>query len=212
MSQLKKEKDCAGTILVVDDEPTIRDVLGSLLSEEGYRLDFAENGHDGYEKARELIPDLILLDVMMPVMDGFEACRRIRTEPPLAQVPIIMITAVSDDRSRARSIQSGADDFISKPFDLDELLAKVKSITKDTCFPEPPPEKESFTVAHEEHRDTYDAPIEGWVCAPESRDAKTEGHFLRDTGFTSILTGAPGEMPDNRTGEPESSPRFWRKS
>jgi DNA-binding response OmpR family regulator len=126
MSQLKKEKVYAGTILVVDDEPTIRDVLGSLLSEEGYHMDFAENGHDGYEKARELIPDLILLDVMMPVMNGFDTCRKIRTDPPLAQVPIIMITAVADDRSRLRSIQSGADDFISKPFDLDELLAKVK--------------------------------------------------------------------------------------
>jgi DNA-binding response OmpR family regulator len=126
MSQPKKEKDYVGSILIVDDEPKIREALGSLLSEEGYRTDFAENGHVGYEKARELIPDLIILDVMMPGIDGFEVCRKIRAESPLAQVPIIMITAVSDDRSRLRSIQSGADEFISKPFDYDELLAKIK--------------------------------------------------------------------------------------
>jgi DNA-binding response OmpR family regulator len=126
MSQTKKEKERAGTILIVDDERTIREMLWSLLAEEGYLLDCAENGYDGYEKARKLIPNLILLDVTMPVMDGFEACRKIKTEPPLARVPIIMITAVSDDQSRIRSIQSGADDFISKPFDLEELLAKVK--------------------------------------------------------------------------------------
>jgi CheY-like chemotaxis protein len=126
MSQTKREKEHTGTILIVDDEPNIREVLWSLLTEEGYLLDSAENGYDGYEKARKLIPDLILLDVTMPVMDGFEACRKIRTEPPLAQVPIIMITALADAGSRRRSIESGANDFISKPFDLDELLAKVK--------------------------------------------------------------------------------------
>jgi DNA-binding response OmpR family regulator len=126
MSQAKRERDYAGSILIVDDEPNIREALGSLLSEEGYRMDFAENGYVGYEKARELIPDLIILDVMMPGIDGFEVCRKIRAESPLAQVPIIMITAVSDDRSRIRSIQSGANEFISKPFDFDELLAKVK--------------------------------------------------------------------------------------
>jgi len=107
MSQTKKEKESAGTILIVDDEPTIREVLWSLLTDEGYLLDSAENGYDGYEKARKLIPDLILLDVTMPVMDGFEACRKIRAESTLAQVPIIMITALGDPGSRLRSSRAG---------------------------------------------------------------------------------------------------------
>jgi DNA-binding response OmpR family regulator len=126
MPQTKNEEDRAGTILIVDDEPSIRNVLGSFLSEEGYHMGFAENGYDGYQKARELIPDLIIMDVTMPGIDGFEACRRIRAEPRLAQVPIIMITAVADVGTRARSIESGANDFLSKPFDLHEILAKVK--------------------------------------------------------------------------------------
>ncbi len=193
MSQTKKEKERAGTILIVDDEPTIREVLWSLLTEEGYLLDSAENGHDGYEKARKLIPDLILLDVTMPVMDGFEACRKIRTEPPLAQVPIIMVTALADAGSRLRSIESGANDFISKPFDLDELLAKVKSITKDNCFREPPPEKERLAFAHEELRDTCDVPIEERAPAPELRGSEDRGDSCQDEGSTS--TAIFGETP-----------------
>ena len=193
MSRTKKEKERAGTILIVDDEPTIREVLWSLLTDEGYLLDSAENGYDGYEKARKLIPDLILLDVTMPVMDGFEACRKIRTEPPLAQVPIIMITALADARSRRRSIESGANDFISKPFDLDELVTKVKNITKDNCLRELPPERESRELAHGNLRDSHGATGEGRAGCPELRDTETEGDSHRDNGFTSIPTGASGE-------------------
>jgi len=106
MNSAKKEMDHTSTILIVDDEPNIRDVLNSLLKEEGYRLNFAENGLEAYKKARELIPDLILLDVMMPGMDGFEVCRRVRAEPSLAQVPIIMITALGDTKSRINGFAS----------------------------------------------------------------------------------------------------------
>jgi putative two-component system response regulator len=196
MSQPKKERDRPGTILIVDDEPNIREVLGSLLSEEGYRMDFAENGHAGYEKARELIPDLILMDITMPVMDGFDACRKIRTEPPLAQVPIIMITAVSDDESRIRSMQSGADDILSKPFDFDELLAKVKNITKDDHLRELPPEMESRLLTNEDLPNTCDATIEGWAGAPESREAEIEGDSGRDTEMTLRTARAAGVSED----------------
>jgi DNA-binding response OmpR family regulator len=212
MSQTKKEKERAGTILIVDDEPTIREVLWSLLTEEGYLLDSAENGYDGYEKARTLIPDLILLDVTMPVMDGFEACRKIRTEPPLAQVPIIMITALADAGSRRRSIESGANDFISKPFDLDELLAKVKNITKDNSFRERLPGRESLAFVHEELRDTCDVPIEGRASAPELRGSENKGDSCRDTGFRSMAARASEETLRNQPGTGERSPRFWRKS
>jgi DNA-binding response OmpR family regulator len=189
MFRSKEEKNHAGTVLIVDDEPSVREVLGSLLSEEGYRTDFAENGHVGYEKARELIPDLIILDVMMPGIDGFEVCRKIRAESPLAQVPIIMITAVSDDRSRLRSIQSGADEFISKPFDFEELLTKVKKVAKNNCLRGLPPEWESREVAHEDLRDARDATVEGRESRPELRDIGTEGNSRRENGCMSILTG-----------------------
>lgn len=123
------------TILIVDDEPSARDTLEALLFGEGvdkghpYELAFANNGAQALEKATELIPDLILLDVMMPGMDGFEVCRRLRGDPPLADVPVIMVTALDDRDSRLRGLESGANDFVSKPFDRVELRARVYTIT-----------------------------------------------------------------------------------
>jgi PAS domain S-box-containing protein len=119
-----------GTILIVDDEPAGRDALQALLTAEGYNLAFAGNGAEALAKAAELTPDLILLDVMMPGMDGFEVCRRLRADPLLAEVPVIMVTALDDSDSRLQGIEAGADDFVSKPFNRVELRARVRTITR----------------------------------------------------------------------------------
>lgn len=118
------------TILIVDDHATNRDALELILSEQGYSLHMAEDGMQALEKANAIHPDLILLDVMMPGMDGFEVCRRLRSTPGLAEVPIILLTALDDSASRLEGIESGADDFISKPFDRQELRARIRTITR----------------------------------------------------------------------------------
>lgn len=118
------------TILIVDDEPAGRETLEALLFAQGYQLAFASNGIEALEKAAELIPDLILLDVMMPGIDGYEVCQRLRIDSLLAEVPIIMVTALDDRDSRLRGIEAGADDFVSKPFDRAELRSRVRSITR----------------------------------------------------------------------------------
>ncbi len=123
-------KDYESTVLIVDDIPAGCKVLEALLQNQGYRLAFASNGLEALEQATRLMPDLILLDVMMPGMDGFEVCRRLRRDPVLAEVPVIMVTALDDAESRIYGIQSGADDFISKPFDRAELRARVHTITR----------------------------------------------------------------------------------
>ena len=105
------------TVLIVDDKTSARDALEALLFREGYTLAFASNGPQALEEAAALAPDLILLDVMMPDMDGFQVCQQLRTDPFLAEVPIIMVTALDDRNSRLRGIEAGADDFVSKPFD-----------------------------------------------------------------------------------------------
>ncbi|MEM7345954.1 MAG: response regulator, partial [Chloroflexota bacterium] len=115
------------TILIVDDESTGRELLDRLLRSEGYQLGFANDGKEALEKANELIPDLILLDVMMPGMDGFEVCRRLRADPVLAEVPIIIITALDQEKDYIEGLELGADDFLTKPFNQVELLARVNT-------------------------------------------------------------------------------------
>lgn len=118
------------TILIVDDEPAGQYTLETLLVNQGYQLAFARDGSEALTKAVELTPDVILLDVMMPDMDGFEVCRRLRADPLLAEVPVLMVTALDDHDSRLAGIEAGADDFISKPFNRLELRARIQTITR----------------------------------------------------------------------------------
>lgn len=119
-----------GTILIVDDEPVGRATLKALLSAPTYRVIAACNGAEALQLAEECRPDLVLLDVIMPEMDGYEVCRRLRANAHLSEVPIIMITGLDDRASRLKGIEAGADDFISKPFDTAELQARVRSIIR----------------------------------------------------------------------------------
>lgn len=121
-------------ILIVDDNEFGRDILKRLLITKGYQLAFAANGIEALAKATELTPDLILLDIMMPGIDGYEVCRRLRKDPVLADVPIIMLTALDEPQARMKGIEAGADDFITKPFDRDELRARVQTIIRLNRF------------------------------------------------------------------------------
>lgn len=118
------------TILIVDDEPGGRRVIESVLVNQGYQLEFASTGREALEKATVLKPDLILLDLMLPEMDGMEVCQHIRRSPGLAEVPVVMVTALDDRNTRIACLDAGADDFISKPFDRAELRARVRTITR----------------------------------------------------------------------------------
>jgi adenylate cyclase len=117
------------TILAVDDQPANLRLLDAVLSPRGYRVVHATSG----EQALELLPssgvDLVLLDIVMPGIDGYEVCRRIRSAPETAFLPVVMITA-SGHQEKKRAIEAGADDFVSKPFDQSELLARVASLAR----------------------------------------------------------------------------------
>ncbi len=117
-------------ILIIDDEPIIHTILESLLDSDDLQLLFAKNGEEGLKMAHEHQPDAILLDIMMPGMDGFETCTRIRETPELAEIPIIMITALDDRASRLNGLRAGADDFLTKPFDGLEIQIRVKNIMR----------------------------------------------------------------------------------
>ncbi len=143
------------TVLIVDDDHTARDTLEAILLPEGYELSFAQDGPQALRKAAKLTPDLILLDVMMPGMDGFEVCRQLRADSLLAQVPVIMVTALDDYDSRLRGIESGADEFISKPFDSVELQARVRNIIRLNRYRHLLSERAKFEWVVEQADDGY---------------------------------------------------------
>jgi signal transduction histidine kinase len=118
------------TVLIIDDEPLAREGLQALLGGEGYQLVLAVNGQEGLAKTAELSPDVILLDVMMPDMDGYEVCMQLRSNPQSRHIPIIMLTALSDKESLVRGLDAGADEFLSKPVTGLELRARVRSMLR----------------------------------------------------------------------------------
>ena len=118
------------TILIVDDDPSARETAVAMLEGSGYQIEEAKDGLQALKMLEHLQPDLILLDVMMPGMTGFEVCRRIRSTPRLAEVPILILTALDDRDSLLQGIESGADDFLRKPADRHELAARVRTITR----------------------------------------------------------------------------------
>ena len=117
-------------ILLVDDEPDILEIVGYNLSQEGYKIVTATNGKEAIEIAKKEIPHLIIMDVMMPVMDGMEACENIRKIPELNNVIITFLTARSEDYSQVAGFEAGADDYISKPIKPKLLVSKVKALLR----------------------------------------------------------------------------------
>jgi len=192
-------------ILIVDDRASARATLIDALEAEGYELHEAGGGPEALEKAAALMPDVILLDVMMPGMDGLEVCRRLRAAPDLAEVPVLMVTALEDRGSRLHGLDAGADDFISKPFDRAELRARVRTVTRLNRYRKLRDEHAKLGRALAELSETHEATLKGWVEALDLRDKETEGHSERvvavsvsmaeemgldDTAMTHLRRGA----------------------
>jgi len=117
-------------ILLVDDEPDILEIVGYNLSSEGYQIITAENGIEAVKKAKKERPNLIILDVMMPEMDGIEACEQIRKNPDLSETIIAFLTARGEDYSQLAGFDAGADDYITKPIKPKVLVSKVKALLR----------------------------------------------------------------------------------
>ena len=119
----------AVSILVVEDDRNIRELLQLYLEKEGYAVTIAEDGGQGMTKFRAYKPDLVLLDVMMPVMDGWTVCKTIRSE---SNTPVIMLTAKGETDDKVNGLRSGADDYVTKPFEMRELIARIEAVLRRT--------------------------------------------------------------------------------
>ena len=120
------------TVLVVDDEQKLVDLVRAIMEKEGYNVVEAHNGYQAVEKVRETLPDAVLLDVMMPEMDGFEALKEIRQA---SNVPVIMLTVQATENDKVRGLELGADDYVAKPFDHRELASRVKAVLRRAALP-----------------------------------------------------------------------------
>ncbi len=173
-------------ILVIDDHPSSRMTAVALLSVEGYEVLEAESGATALKCIGETNPDLILLDVMMPEMDGFQVCRSLKQDEHTRLIPIIFVTALNDRRARLRGIDVGGDDFLTKPFDHLELSARVKSLIRQKRLNEDLDHAEQvlFSIAQ----------------TVESRDLNTGNHcerlLLRSRAFGEFLTLSRSEIRD----------------
>lgn len=164
------------TILVVDDDPAVADILSRFLMREGYNVTVAHTGREALERVNERHPDLILLDVMMPEMDGFTACQHLKENRHTALIPITMLTGSDDYENRRRGIESGADDFLSKPFEQNILRARIRSQLRLKRLIDQLEDTETviFTLAQ----------------VVEAKDAYTEGHLRRLRSYGQRLAEA----------------------
>ena len=138
MGESKKPK-----VLIVDDEENNLNLISALLSNNGYLYDTARNGLEALEKVKEYSPDLILLDILMPKMDGYEVCRRLKDDLLTQHIPVIMVTALFDRDSRIKGLEAGANDFLTKPVDGAELMIRARNLLKVKKF-------EDFLKRHNE--------------------------------------------------------------
>lgn len=150
------------TILIVDDEKDIVELVAYNLGREGYQIAKAYDGHQALQYIRENQPALVILDLMLPGINGFEICRIIRKKPETENLPIIMLTAKSDSVDKIMGLEIGADDYITKPFDVRELLARVRAVLRRWEAPANPGDVDKISLlGMEVNFRTYEVTVEG---------------------------------------------------
>jgi len=167
-----------GTVLVVDDSSSSVKLLGRWLTIDGHRVLFASNGLEALQIVHTDSPDLVLMDVMMPELDGFETCRRLKSDPVTRLVPVILVTALAESRDRVRGLDVGADDFLTKPVNSSELVARVRSLLR--------------IKRYTDELDSAESVIVSLAMTIEARDPNTDGHCQRLARYAARLGTALG--------------------
>jgi putative two-component system response regulator len=172
-SALLSSPSSIGRVLVVDDLPGNVSLATAMLHFDGYLVSDATNGLDALEAVMRDHPDLVLMDVRMPGLDGFEACRALKSDPVTRLIPVVLVTALQDTEDRIRGMEAGADDFITKPFNAHELRARIRSLIR--------------IKRYTDELDTAESVIVSLALTIEARDHSTEGHCQRLAAYASAL-------------------------
>lgn len=160
-------------ILVVDDDPKVRAVLERVLLKDGHSIETAENGHAALAAIARSAPDVILTDVTMPGMDGFELCQRLKMNVVTRLIPVVMVTGLSDRDNRIKGVEIGADEFLTKPVDPQELRARVRSLMRIKRYTDDLDSAASIVMA--------------MAVMVEARDGHSEGHCYRMANYATAL-------------------------
>lgn len=173
----------AERILIVDDESTARAALELLLRREGFEVRNVSDGVSALAECASFRPDLILLDILMPGIDGFEVCRRIKATPETRLTPVVLITGLSDTEDRIKGINAGADDFLSKPIDFNELLARTRSLLR--------------LKQYTDELENAEAVLFSLAQSIEARDTYTRGHCERLADMSTRLASRLGASEED---------------
>ena len=170
-------------ILVVEDDLDIRELISFNLQNEGHQVFEAKDGEAGIDKAREKLPDLILLDLMLPGIQGLDVCRIIKSDQETKETPIIMVTALGQEEDIVKGLETGADDYITKPFSIKVLIARVNAVLK-----------RSIEVGEDKSKDIL---INGINIKIRSREVRVNENLINDLTFSEfqilyLLAGHPG--------------------
>lgn len=194
-------------ILVVDDEERNLRLISAILNNYGYVFETAKNGLEGLEKTKAFLPDLVLLDVMMPEMDGYEVCRRLKEAPLTAHIPVVMVTALDDKESRIKGLECGANDFLAKPVDSTELMVRARNLLKVKEFEDFLKHHNELLEAEVKHRtgelsesnkkleqsqarikEGYVDTIQRLTIVAEFKDEDTASHIKRISHFCRLVS------------------------
>jgi putative two-component system response regulator len=172
-----------GTILVADDQVSNRELLDELLTTQGFKVIAVSDGAEALHELSRVPTDLVLLDVMMPHLNGFEACKKIKANPDTYLIPVILVTALSDKQDRIEGIRAGADDFLTRPVDRNELLARVRSLLK---------------LKHRtDELERAEAVLFSLARSIEGKDPYTHGHCERLADYSASL-GEHLRLPEDQ--------------
>jgi putative two-component system response regulator len=199
MSDEPREK-----ILMIDDDALVTEIIGTVLRNHGFRFESAADGLEGLEKARVLHPDLILLDISMPRMDGFHACRKLKEDPGNRKIPVVMLTASSERQFRIQALEAGANDFLSKPVDSTELVVRVNNLLKakryqDSLEDQGRALEQQVQERTRQLKESLLETVQRLTLASEYRDVDSYVHVKRISYYTEIIVkslGIAGEEAD----------------